>query len=159
MIFFKKRKERKEKSLKTKELMKKLFTDNVSDNDGYKLIYAYYSYLTKKNNIEDYYYDSMVVGYRESDMSIIVLNTNKEFTTVFKNTKYIKDKIEKASYSPSKDLYTIYKTNKKSLISFTPIAKNFDDGDILAVIEQEDELEDFKDFFGDFKKKSHRRQK
>ena len=152
MKLFKKRREREEKSNKTKELIKDLFVNNVLDNQDYKLIYAYKSFLDSKNN-QGYLYDSFIIGYREKDMSLIVLNVNKEINKVLKNTKYVKGKIEKASYSKTQDLYTIYKTNKKSFISFTPIIKNYNDEDILAIINQEEEIVDFKEFFYEFKKK------
>lgn len=155
MKLFSSFREREKKSQQTKNLMKELFINNIHDNENYNLLYAYNSYIEKN----EYIYISYIIGYRESDMSLIVANTDNKLTKISKVIKYENEKIEKATYSKSKNLYTIYNPNKKDLISFIPVIKNYEDDDILAFIEQEEEIEDFKDFFSEFKRKSHRYRK
>lgn len=154
MIFFKKRKFRKQKKQETNDKMKDLFEKKVKDNEDYKLLYAYTEILEP----DGYDYQSKIVGYRESDMSIIIIDTDKDFKKSSHIHKFIKGEFEKASYSKGDDLYMIQKTNSKSdKITFTIVLKNYEDEDLLAITEQEIEKEEFYDFFMEFKKKPHLR--
>ena len=150
MLFFKKRKIREQKIKETKEKMQKLFSKKVKDFENYHLLYGYTTNLEKNG----YTYQSKIIAYREDDMSIIVLYTDKDFKKVMHLRKFKKGDFKKASYSKVKDTYCIEKSELKSdREEFVIVLKNYDDEDLLAFINQEDEIDDFKDFFIDFKKK------
>ena len=149
-MFFNKKKMRKEKVKETKEKMKTLFEKKVKDFENYKLLYGYKETLERNG----YTYQSKIIAYREDDLTIIILDTDKDFKKVKHLKKYKKGEFKKASYSKGKDLYTIEKTELKSdKEEFTLISKNYEDEDLIAFISQEDEIEDFKEFFQEFKHK------
>ena len=150
MLFFKKRKIRKLKIKETKEKMQELFLKKVKDNENYKLIYGYTTNL--ENN--GYTYQNKIIAYRNEDMSLIVLYTDKEFKQAKRLFKFKRGNFKSASYSKVKDQYSIKKSELKSdKEEFTIILKNYEDEDIFAIINQEEEIEDFKEFFSEFKRR------
>ena len=150
MLFFKKRKIREQKVNETKEKMKTLFEKKVKDYENYNLLYGYKEILEKNG----YTYQSKIIAYREEDMTIIVLDTDKDFKKVMHLRKYKKGDFKKASYSKTKDTYFIEKTELKSdKEEFILVLKNYEDEDLIAFINQENEIENFKDFFAIFKVK------
>ena len=156
MIFFRKRKIREQKIKETKLKMQNLFEKKVKDFENYKLLYGYTTTLEKNG----YTYQSKIIAYREEDMSLIILDTDKDFKKVMHIHKFKKGEFHKASYSKTKDIYSIEKSELKSdKEQFIIIFKNYEDEDLLAFIDQEDEVEEFKDFFIEFKKKPHLLQK
>ena len=65
-----------------KARMHALFEQVVEDSAGYQLVYAYSSSIKTSNYIlarkTTYTYTSLIVGFRESDMSIVILQTTPE---------------------------------------------------------------------------------
>lgn len=156
MFFLKRKKIRKQKVNETKEKMRELFLKKVKDFEGYKLLYGYSTTLEKNG----YSYQNKVIAYRKEDMTLIVLYTDKDFKKSKHLFKFKKGEFKSASYSKVKDLYSIRKSELKSdKEEFTIILENYEDEDLLAFIDQKDEIEDFEDFFMDFKKKIHNNKK
>ena len=150
MFFSKKRKLIDKQIEETKNKMQDLFIKKVKDNDNYHLLYAYTTTLEKYG----YVYYSKIIAYREDDMSLLVLDTDKDFKKVQQVKKYKRGEFRKAGYNKSKEKYFIEKSYLKSKREeFIIIEKNYDDDDILAIINQEDELDDFLDFFLEFKRR------
>ena len=150
MILFKNKKLNDKKIKETKESMQKLFQKVVKDCRDYKLIYAYDTSI----GVNGYIYQNKIIGYRPQDMSIIMIDCDPTFQKSFKATKFFKTKITKATYNNSLDFCTIYKSFKKEdIFRFYLVTKNYKDEDILPFIEQESEIEEFKDFYFEFKRK------
>lgn len=151
---FNKRKLRKEQDKKTKLKMKELFENNIEDfDDNYRLLYGYSMSLNQKTST--YIYTSLVIAYNEFDMKLIILETDKDFKDVTRIIKLKKNSFKKAEYNKGIARFKIYLSDKKNeIIEFYLIDKNFED-DILSFINQEDDIEDFEDFFNDFKRKKN----
>lgn len=150
MNFFKKRIKRIEIIEENKQKMHDIFEKKVKDYENYKLLYGYTATLEKYG----YVYQSKIIAYRDQDMTLIVLNVDKDFKKVQSLKKYKRGEFKKASYNKVKDTYYIEKTDLKSdREKFIIINKNYEDEDIIAIINQEDELDDFIDFFLEFKRK------
>ena len=153
-MLFNKKKLREEKIKFTKEKMQKLFKDTIHDND-YSLVYGYNRDFD--NKLGDYTYTSLIIAYNEKDMNLIIIETNKEIDEAYNVIKLTRDDLKKASVN-SLDEYIIYLNNKqKSKLKFSLLDKNYIDIDILAYIEQSEEIEYFRDFFIDFKRKKYKR--
>ena len=156
MFLFKRKKIRQEKVKKTKEKMKELFINSIDDNENYELIYAYNTNLKHGKRIEEYIYNSFIIGYRLDDMSLIIIDTDKYFNESKKITKLKREDFKRATCNKGLNTYTIYFSDKKNdFFEFSPIIKNYEDEDILAFIEQEIEIDDFYEFFIEFKRKPH----
>ena len=153
MFFLKKKKIRNQKINETKEKMKELFLKKVKDYEDYQLLYGYSTILEKNG----YSYQNKIIAYRVSDMSLIVLYTDKDFTKAKHLFKFKKGGFKSASYSKVKDIYSIRRSELKSdKEEFTIVLKNYEDEDVLAYINQEDCIDDFNDFFMEFKKNNNK---
>ena len=151
-MLFKRKKLKLEKINKTKENMQKIFSKNIKDFENYNLVYAYNREFDLELN--DYTYTSLILGYDIDNMVLVILEVDKDLKEVFNIIKLTKKDFTKAVYSKQMDEYVIYLSNKKSdKINFSLITENYIDIDILAYIEQSSEVEDFKDFYLDFKRK------
>ena len=154
MILFKKRKLRVKKLEETKQKMKELFEKKVKDFENYNLLYGYTATLESYG----YIYQSKIIAYREKDMTLIVLDTDKDFKKVYNLKKFKRGEFKRASYNKVKDTYYIEKNElKSSREKFIIIDKNYEDDDILAFINQEDDIDDFIDFFLEFKRRIKRK--
>lgn len=150
MKFFKKNKLRKKQVEETKQKMRELFEKKIKDCENYNLLYAYTATLDKY----EYKYQGKIIAYREDDMTLIVLDTDREFKKAQNFKKYKQGEFKKASYNKKNDTYYIEKNDlKNNCENFIIIDKNYNDENILAIINQEDEIDDFIDFFLEFKRK------
>ena len=155
-MFSKRKKNKIERINKTKEKMQDLFKKVIKQYKDYNLVYAY----NRDFNLEinDYVYTSIVIGYNVDNMKLVIIETNKEFDEVYSILKLTRDDFTKASYNINLDEYVIYFGSKKNdKVRFSLISENYIDVDILAYIEQMTEIEDFKDFFQEFKRRQHKR--
>ena len=151
-MLFKRKKIRQEKIKETKQKMLELFKSNVDESDNYNLVYGYHREFV--NEIEDFVYTSLVIGYDTTNLELVILSTDKNFSSANNIIKLTRKDFTKAIFSKNLEQYTIYLTSKKQdNITFSLITENYIDVDILAFIEQENEVEDFKDFYQDFKRK------
>ncbi|MBR3661359.1 MAG: hypothetical protein IKN63_05650 [Bacilli bacterium] len=150
-MFFKRRKIKREKIEETKKKMLELFKNNIDNSDNYNLVYGYHKEFF--NEIGDFIYTSLVIGYDLKNLELIIISTDKDFSRVQNIIRLTKKDFTKAIFSKNLEEYIIYFNKKKQdKISFSLITKNYIDIDILAFIEQESEVEDFKDFYQDFKR-------
>lgn len=157
-MLFKRKKIKLEKVEITKNKMRELFKNNVDNYEEYNLVYAYDRDFNTE--INDYIYRSLILGYNEDSMNLIIIETDKDIDSVYNIIKLSKKDFTKAIYNKNLDEYIIYLNNKKNdKIEFSLINENYIDVDILAFIEQEREVEDFKDFFSEFKRKPRLRKK
>ena len=154
-MLFKRKKIKYEKVLETKQKMKELFSKTINDEKEYNLVYAY----NRDFNLEinDYTYTSLILGFNEEDNKLIIIETDKDFTDTYNVLKITKKDFTKVIYNKNLDEYIMYLNKKKTnKIRFSLIEKNYLDIDILAFIEQSSEIEDFKDFYSEFKRKPRR---
>lgn len=138
-----------EKSNENKATMRTLFNGVVSDGESYKIAYGYsqshtsVNYLIIRKQITTV--ASLIVGYRDSDMSIVLVPTSPELDgceepQVFKNTEIKKTKIVSGEY-------VIYHQGgiMAGYTQFGVVAEN--DDDVSAYIYQPDESDDFASFW------------
>ena len=146
----------KEKNIETKNKMQKLFSKEIKKASDYKLLYGYNvsEYHTTKKHEKVLKYQNYVLGYRESDMSIIILETTKEFDGCIKKYAFNRQDLLKTIYKSGPDYY-FFELPKED-IYFYLIPENKDE-DIFAYINQEDEIYDFKEFFDDFRRKPRKK--
>ena len=104
----------------------------------------------------------------------LIFNKSSHLNILYKENKILQDKDEylRRFYKNKESLKRIPKLNeyyknyhiffcKPTLTDFVMgnVLKNYEDEDLLAFINQEDEVEDFKDFFIEFKRKPYVREK
>ncbi len=153
-LFHREKKKEKEKEiLKTKDKMLNLFKNTITDYQDYKILYAYNSYLENGS----YKYQSLIIAYRQSDFSLIIIETDKNFKESFNTITLKRGDFSKSSYSKNTNTYRFYVDDDP--IIFSIIDKNYKDTDILALIDQEIEMDDFYEFYIDFKKKPRLRKR
>ena len=140
------------KSDENKKKMRELFNGVTKDGDLWKLIYNYALNIKRNNYIivkkTTYKYMSLIIGYRESDMSIAILQTTPEFDGCRDPEIYTNDNIKKAMIRQG--WYMIY--HKGGIFAgYTQFAApNECDENYLAYIYQHDEENDFNAFFKKF---------
>ena len=151
-MFFKRKKIKQQKIKENKQKMRELFASNIEKSDNYNLVYGYNREFSK--DVADYIYTSLIIGYDNDNWHLIILETDKDFLNVKNIIKLKKSDFSKATYNKNLEEYVIYLNRKKQdNIKFSLINENYIDIDILAFIEQEIEVEDFKDFYQEFKRK------
>ena len=121
-----------------KAKMRALFEQVVEDAAGYQLVYAYSSSIKTSNYIlarkTTYTYTSLIVGFREADMSIVILQTTPE--------------LEGCS---DPELFTIY--HKGGLMAgYTQfyISDEYDDDNLFAYMRQSEEAAQWDIFWPKF---------
>ncbi len=152
---FKKKTWDEEKSDKNKARMRELFDGAISDSDTYKVVYGYGMNIEKSNYIvmrkTTYEFISLIVGYRESDMSIVILQTTLELEGVSEPKYFKKGDIKKAKIATGQ--YTIY--HKGGLMAgYTQfsVVPEYDEK-YLVYCRQEEEQKEFHEFWKEFCKK------
>ncbi len=82
MSLFRKKKWDIERSEQNKGLIRQLFSQAMPDGDTWKIVYGYGLNIKTSDYIiarkTTYTYTSLIIGYRESDMSIALLQTTPE---------------------------------------------------------------------------------
>ena len=154
-LFSKKNKWDIEKSDANKAAMRALFNETVPDGDSYKIAYGYSQSLKSMDFLivsrETVTIASLIIGYRDSDMSIVLAPTIPELDECgepqyYKNTEIKKTKIVGGEY-------VIYHQGgmMAGYSQFGVVAENGheddDEEDVSAYIYQPDESEDFSAFW------------
>jgi hypothetical protein len=155
MGLFSKKKVDTERSDANKATMRALFNKAVPDGDSYKIAYGYSQHLKMMNYLivrsQTITIASLIVGYRDSDMSIVLVPTVPELDECgepqfFKNTDIKKAKIVSREY-------VIY--NQGGIMAgytqFGVVAEN--DDSVSAYVYQSEESADFAEFWKRFAKK------
>lgn len=140
------------RSDENKAKMQALFNQAVEDAASYKIVYGYGLNITNTNFIiarkTTYEYTSLIIGYRESDMSIVLVQTVPELDGCSEPTVFKKDGIKKAKMSTG--MYTIYHQGGM-MAGYTQFATlEGNDEKYLAYIYQPQEHKDFDEFFKKF---------
>ena len=110
MSLFRKKKWDIERSEQNKGLIRQLFSQAMPDGDTWKIVYGYGLNIKTSDYIiarkTTYTYTSLIIGYRESDMSIALLQTAPELEGCSEAEIFTRDSIKKAKISTG--MYTIY---------------------------------------------------
>lgn len=156
MGWFKKKKEWDiQKSDENKKRLRELFNGVMEDGDSYSLVYGYglniknSSYILARKTT--YTYTSLIIGYRESDMSIALIQTTPELEGCSEAEIFKKDGIKKAKIATG--MYTIYHQGglMAGYTQFATLAEN--DEKFLAYVYQPEEDDKFAAFFKKFSSK------
>ncbi len=146
-----------EKDKANRAKMQNLFNELVEDKEGYKLVYGFNVDVKNMNYVvmrkTTYTYKSIVVGYRESDMSIITIDTVPEFDVHGDIKKYTPQDLRKAKRTFSGE-YCLYKQGgmMAGYDAFS-VAEIYDEDELFAYLKQEDEAKDFAKFWKKFPKR------
>ena len=110
MSLFRKKKWDIERSEQNKGLIRQLFSQAMPDGDTWKIVYGYGLNIKTSDYIiarkTTYTYTSLIIGYRESDMRIALLQTTPELEGCSEAEIFTRDSIKKAKISTG--MYTIY---------------------------------------------------
>lgn len=141
-----------QKSDNNKKKLRELFNGVVQDGNSYNIVYGYGLDIKNSNYIiaskVKYTYTSLIIGYRESDMSIALVQTTPELEGCSDAEFFKKDSIKKAKISTG--MYTIYHQGgmMAGYTQFATLEEN--DEHFLAYIHQIDEYAHFDKFFKQF---------
>ena len=138
-----------EQSNANKAVMRALFNEATPDGDSYKIAYGYSQALKSMDFLivrtETVTVASLIIGYRDSDMSIVLVPTTPELDECgapqfYKNTEIKKAKIVGGEY-------VIYKQGgiMAGYVQFGVVAEN--DDEVSAYVYQPDESEEFFSFW------------
>lgn len=142
-----------ERSNQNKAKLRALFNSVVSDGDTWNVLYGYTEDVKNMNYVlarkTTYTYGSLIIGYRESDMSIALVETIPELDACSDEPKFFnKNAIKKAKIVLG--MYTIYHQGgiMAGATQFSAIAEN--DEKFLAYVYQPEEFNAFEAFFKRF---------
>ncbi len=144
-----------EKSDKNKATMKALFNNAVPESESYQVVYGFGLDIIKSNYIvmrkTTYEYTSLIIGYRESDMSIVILQTTPELEGCSEPQYFKRDEIKKAKITTGE--YTIYHQGgmMAGYTQFSVVEEN--DENFLVYCHQVEEAKQFNQFWKDYCKK------
>lgn len=138
-----------------KTKMRALFEHVVEDHEGYHFVYAYSSTVKTSNYIvarkTTYTYTSLIVGFRESDMSIVILQTTPELEGCSDPEVFQKGQIKKAKIVQGG--YTIY--HKGGIMAgYTQfyVCDECDDESLYVYVHQEEDVDKWEAFWAKFSK-------
>ena len=141
-----------QKSDANKSRLRELFNGVMEDGDSYSIVYGYglniktSSYILARKTT--YTYTSLIIGYRESDMSIALLQTTPELEGCSEAEIFRKDNIKKAKMVTG--MYTVYHQGgmMAGYTQFATLPGN--DEKFLAYVYQPEEYDKFDAFFREF---------
>lgn len=137
------------KSSNNKKKLRELFNGVVDDGDSYNIVYGYGLNIKNSNYIlarkTTYEYASLIIGYREKDMSIALVQTTPELEGCSEAEFFHQNSIKKAKMVTG--MYTIYHQGgfMAGYTQFATLEEN--DEKFLAYIYQPEEHQKFADFF------------
>ena len=143
------------KSDENKAKMRALFNQVVDNGDSYKVIYGYTSDVKNSNygfaTKTTYSYGSVIVGYREEDMSIVLLETDPNISGCGDAHYYKKNEIKKASFNDKKAMHEIQLTGGLRAVKVLFGVMDHSDFEHLAYITQKDEFWEWNAFWEKFR--------
>ncbi len=145
------------KSDANKAKIKALFNQVVEDNEGYKVVYAYTSEVKTSNYIlarkTTYLYGSYILGYRENDMSLILIQTSPDLDGCGEPVMFQKGHIKKAKTGPDGAAYLIYHEGGL-MAGYTQfyLMEEYD-SEYFAYVYQPGTIMDFESFWNKFRGK------
>lgn len=155
----------KARSDENKSRMRELFDSNVDNGSKYKIVYAYSEDIGSINFLVlrtvSYKYRSFVVGYRESDLSIVFLEVSPDLTQVGEALAYKPQDVKKTNFVKMVGSYYLQYGNsfKKEYFNFFVPEKIDDivnnqwyDEETFAYVDQETEHGSWVAFWNKFSK-------
>lgn len=140
------------RSEQNKAKLRALFDEAVPDGPSWKVVYGYTEDVKTMNYLvlrkTTYTFGSLIIGYRESDMSIAVCMTTPEMEECSEPKYFKKGEIKKAKMAMG--MYTIYHQGgmMAGYTQFATLAEN--DEKFLIYLYQPDEFQSFDEFFKKF---------
>lgn len=135
-----------------RDKIRELFNGVMSDGDSWKVAYGYNLNVKTSNYVlarkTTYEYASMIVGYRESDMSIALIETTPELDGCGEPEIFTPDSIKKAKVVAG--MYTIYYQGGIMAGYRQFDVREDNDEEYLAYVYQPEEAVEFKEFFKKF---------
>lgn len=137
---------------RNKDKMRGLFNQVVEDSNGYHIVYGVSQDIKIKNYIVAkktmYLYTSLIIGFRESDMSLVFIQTEPELDGCSNATTYTMDRLKKAEIEQGS--YKIYFKGglRAGYLQFY-IADEYDE-DYTVYTQQPDESSQFLNFWNRF---------
>ncbi|MEG0365907.1 MAG: hypothetical protein RR585_03665 [Coprobacillus sp.] len=154
MGFLKKKEIDEERSNENKAKMNALFQQVVEDADTYQVVYGFTSDVKKSNYVlatkTTFSYGSLIIGYRESDMTIVMLDTIPDFSGCGDAKYYRKSEIKKASFNNTKAKHVIQLAGGLFGEKFEFAVMDMNDYEHLAYIHQTDEFYIWYEFWQKF---------
>lgn len=140
------------KSDSNKSRLRELFNGVMEDGDSWNILYGYSEDIKTSNYIlarkTTYTYTSLIIGYRESDMSIALVQTTPELEGCSEAEIFRKDSIKKAKITMGN--YIIYHQGGLTAGYTSFVAQEGNDDKIIAYIWQPEEVKRFDEFFKSF---------
>ena len=135
-----------------KKRLRELFNGVLPDGDSWDIVYGYGLNIKNSNYIllrkTTYEYTSLIIGYRDSDMSIALVQTTPELEGCSEAEIFKKDAIKKAKIATG--MYTIYHQGGwlAGYTQFAALSEN--EEKYLVYVYQPEESDKFADFFKRF---------
>lgn len=141
-----------EKSDAAKGRLRELFNGVMEDGDSWNVLYGYAEDITNTNYVvarkTTHTYTSLIIGYRESDMSIAVIPTVPELDLCGEPRIFNKSSVKKAKRTMG--VYTIYNQGGMTA-GYTGFSiQDGNDEKFLAYVYQPEEYKKFDEFFKRF---------
>jgi len=139
-----------------KAAMREIFNKAVPDGETYQIGYGYSQEVRMMNYIvvrtSTTTIQSLVIGWRESDMSIVIVATTPEFDNYAEPEFYRKSEIKKAKLAgPQREYYIVPAEKRKPPYALFGLYAEYDE-DYFAYIWQQDEWEAFGQFWKQYAK-------
>lgn len=155
MGLFGKKKWDEEKDAANKAKLHALFEKAVDDHEGYKVIYAYNEDVKTMNFVvarkTTYTYKSIALGFRESDMSIVLVDTVPELDAYGEVKKFTPADLKKAKRAINGEYYLYKKGGMMAGYEAFTFADQYDDENLFAYMSQKAELDEFETFWKKFR--------
>lgn len=152
MGFFKKKTMDEERSNQEKAKMRQLFDATVQDHEGYDIVYGFSTTIKRMNYVlaskVTTTYTSLIIGFRESDMSIVLLQTTPDLAGCSDPTIFRPEDLKKVKFNGNNAAYVLYHAGgiMAGYTEFSVMYLN-DDRELLAYISQMDEFNKWDAFF------------
>ncbi len=144
-----------QKSDANKNKLRALFNGVMEDGDSWNIIYGFSEDISTTGYVivrkTTYTYASLIIGYRESDMSLVVIETTPELDACGEPTLYTRDAIKKTKITMG--AYVLYKQGGMMAGYTSFSAQEGNDDKYLAYIYQPEEMKRFNEFFKGYGKK------
>lgn len=145
-----------EKSDANKAKLEIMFKQVVEDSEGYQILYAYTSDVKTSNYVlarkTTYLYGSYILGFRKSDMSIVLIQTSPDLDGCGEPVIFKKGHIKKAKTGSDGAAYVIYHEGGL-MAGYTQfyLMEEYD-YDYFAYIHQPGAIMEFEEFWNEFRR-------
>lgn len=142
------------RSSSSRVAMQHLFEEAVPDYGGFKLLYGYNTdvrNMAYAGGAGPFSFRSMIIGYREGDMSLVIVDTVPDFSVHGEVQRFTRDSIRGTKIHSMTGAYTIFRRGgiNAGYVDFV-IPEGSAGSESLAYILQEEALPGWKEFWRDF---------